>query len=392
MKSISVSEDSLLETIPTKDFLKLLLERGFNFFSGVPCSIQADLINEIINEKREDYVTAPSEGDAIAIASGAWLSGKKGLVLCQNSGLFDILGSISSILLRFKIPLVLFVSWRGYEEDSAYPLGKKTLESFEMLGLSPRVLKKDTSLRDFREYLDEAEESLKNQRPFVFLVQRGIFDSKKIPLLSINLKKNNAPSLVEDFIEKKEIDSLTREGFFLSLKKDLSKEDFLYMANEGYSSRHLFLNGEGDQNFYLTPLGYLADMALGVSLYTQKAVMAIDGDGALLMRLGSLAVFNMKRPVNFVHVVLDNGVYQSTGGQISPAYFMDLSGLATHFGYRKIFKANDEAGLKKILSLIQKREGPYFVHLKVKPTEDKSTPLKISPSEEGNRFRRRIMS
>ncbi len=389
MKEHFFLETSPLHSFPADSFLDILLDRGFNFFSGLPCSIQADLINAAINRRESNYVPASSEGDAVAIASGAWLAGKKSVVLCQNSGLFDLLGSVSSILLRFKIPLLLFISWRGHEEGSSYPLGKITVQSLEILGIDFRVLTKETSIHEIKEFLEEAGKCIENKYPFVFLVQRGVFDSKRTSLPPI-LNSSEIPknSDITNFIKKKDNSRLTREDFFSCLQESTLKES-VYLANEGYSSRQLFLKGDNAKNFYLVPLGHVASLALGIALHTSKMVTAIDGDGALLMRLGSLAILNIKKPKNFVHIVLDNGVYSSTGGQISAAHFMDLSRLASNFGYSHIFKINDQKGLNNALSFI-KEEGPYFLHVKVSTEESPTVPLNIPTTEMGAKFRKNI--
>jgi phosphonopyruvate decarboxylase len=97
--------------INTRIFGAELQKAGFTFFSGVPCSYLKSLINYAINNC--EYVAAANEGDAVAIASGAFVGGKKAVVLMQNSGLTNAISPLSSLTYPFRIPLLGFVSLRG---------------------------------------------------------------------------------------------------------------------------------------------------------------------------------------------------------------------------------------------------------------------------------------
>ena len=99
--------------IPANFLINQLRKNGFNFFSGVPCSYLTPIINGVINSKKIKYVGATSEGEAIGIASGAWLAGKKSVVMIQNSGLGNTINPLTSLNYPFKIPLLLITTWRG---------------------------------------------------------------------------------------------------------------------------------------------------------------------------------------------------------------------------------------------------------------------------------------
>ena len=94
--------------IETLLFGKNLKKLGFDFYSGVPCSYQTSLINYAVNYC--DFVMSSNEGDAVAICSGAALSGKKPVVLMQNSGLGNAVSPLTSLNYTFKIPILGFVS------------------------------------------------------------------------------------------------------------------------------------------------------------------------------------------------------------------------------------------------------------------------------------------
>ena len=80
-------------------------------------------------------------------------------------------------------------------------------------------------------------------------------------------------------------------------------------------------------------MGGASAMGLGVALHTPRPVVVLDGDGAALMKLGNLATIGSRAPANLVHVVLDNGVHDSTGGQATVSASVDFAAVALACGY-----------------------------------------------------------
>src|SRR5262245_23790055 len=99
--------------IEADEFLNSARSRGISFYTGVPCSFLAPLINRVITSNQLDYVGAASEGEAVAIAAGAWLAGRRTVVMCQNSGLGNAINPLTSLNYPFRIPTLLVVTWRG---------------------------------------------------------------------------------------------------------------------------------------------------------------------------------------------------------------------------------------------------------------------------------------
>src|SRR5919106_5994999 len=94
-------------------FLREAGRRGFGFYAGVPCSFLTPIINRVISDRATAYVGASSEGEAVGIAAGAWLAGRKTVVMCQNSGLGNTINPLTSLNWPFRIPTLLMVTWRG---------------------------------------------------------------------------------------------------------------------------------------------------------------------------------------------------------------------------------------------------------------------------------------
>src|SRR5262245_1967284 len=99
--------------IDANAFINAAAVRRFDFYSGVPCSFLTPLINRVASNRHITYVGATSEGEAIAIAAGAWLGGRRTVVMCQNSGLGNAVNPLTSLNWPFRIPTLLIVTWRG---------------------------------------------------------------------------------------------------------------------------------------------------------------------------------------------------------------------------------------------------------------------------------------
>ena len=118
--------------INADDFLSPARDAGYDFYTGVPCSFLTEIINRVISDISLDYVGAASEGEAVAIASGAWLAGRKTVVMCQNSGLGNTVNPLTSLNHPFRIPTLMIVTWRGQPGITDEP-------QHELMGRSPRI-------------------------------------------------------------------------------------------------------------------------------------------------------------------------------------------------------------------------------------------------------------
>jgi len=113
------------------DFLQLLRNSGFDFFTGVPCSLVKSLIATL--EERGGYIPETREDAAVGLAAGAYMAGKQPVVIMQNSGLGVSLNALASLSLMYHFPCLLLITWRGYQ-------GKDAPEHLIMGEISPRLL------------------------------------------------------------------------------------------------------------------------------------------------------------------------------------------------------------------------------------------------------------
>ena len=171
-------------------FLRALDHAGFDFFTGVPCSLLGRLWTRLEALPSDRYVCAVREDSAIGMAVGAYLGGRTPCVLMQNSGLGVSMNALSSLSLLYETPALLVVSWRGeggtggVPEGSTSPagyvdapehwlMGDVTRRYFELLGIPHRILEPET-IESQIEAL--REETIRTRRPVAVLVRKGLMD------------------------------------------------------------------------------------------------------------------------------------------------------------------------------------------------------------------------
>jgi phosphonopyruvate decarboxylase len=126
-------------------FLQQATQQG-GFISGVPCSYVAGLYSTL-ERGGWPYLPATSEGEGVAIAAGTWLGGRQGIVLCQNSGLGNMVNPLTSLIAAFRIPVILGVSRRGWPSGTDEPqhelMGAITVRLLELMALHVETLPAD---------------------------------------------------------------------------------------------------------------------------------------------------------------------------------------------------------------------------------------------------------
>jgi phosphonopyruvate decarboxylase len=163
--------------------------------------------------------------------------------------------------------------------------------------------------------------------------------------------------------------------------------DLPMIATTGYTGRELYALGDRPNQFYMVgSMGCASSLGLGLALAKpDRRVLVIDGDGALLMRMGALATIGAEAPPNLIHLVLDNGQHESTGGQATVSGAIDFCALAAACGYPSIERAIGSQALA--LALRQSGRGPRFIHVPIKPGVLEPLPRPtVSPEEVARRF------
>lgn len=349
--------------LDTKLFGEVLRSYGFGSYSGVPCSSLKYLINYAANEG--DYISAANEGDAVAIAVGAFLGGKKPVVMMQNSGLANAVSPLTSLTYIFRVPLLGFVSLRGQtgtiDEPQHELMGEITTSLIDLMKIRWEYLSSD--LTEANKQIETAGKYIADNKTFFFVVRNETFSPEKL--------SNNPHQYVicNREIENKGIDQFPNRSEALAVLNKIKDKDTILLATTGYTSRELYQIGDSPHNFYMVgSMGCISSIGLGLSLARpDKKVVAIDGDGALIMRLGSMATNAYYRPSNMLHILLDNSMYESTGGQATVSKNIDFAGIAASAGYPHSVYVKDLKGLEICIAEWKEKGGLTFCWLKIKP-------------------------
>jgi len=367
-------------------FLRQTQASGIELFTGVPCSLFTSLIDTVIADPAVDYVGAANEGDALAIAAGAELGGKRGAVLFQNSGLGNAVNPFTSLTETFRIPALVICSWRG--EPGAAPdepqherMGKITPQLFELMGMEWSLLPTEES--GVPAVLERARESMdKSGMPFALVVRRGTF-TKGAPRTRGELR---TPTLHVDAApasgERIDPDKTLR-----TIQEGAGASDVI-LTTTGFTGRALYAVGDRDNQLYMVgSMGCVSSLGLGLArAQPRRRVVVLDGDGALLIRLGALATLGYERPANLLHVLLDNGVHDSTGSQATVSPSIDPVAMAAACGYPR---ASRIASLEELdAKLRQPANELEFLHVRTLPREDRKLPRPtITPAQVAERLR-----
>jgi phosphonopyruvate decarboxylase len=184
----------------------------------------------------------------------------------------------------------------------------------------------------------------------------------------------------------------TRQAALQRVIAHTPPESTVVLASTGFCGRELYaLDDRSNQLYMVGSMGCLTPFALGLALTRPDLhVVALDGDGAALMRMGAFATIGAYGPANLTHVLLDNGAHDSTGGQATVSAQVSFAGVAAACGYASAVESDDLAVLDEVLAS-PKLEGPRFVRLAIRRgTPDGLPRPTITPPDVKTRLMRHI--
>ena len=354
--------------IQSQDFISACMSRGYIFYAGVPCSFLKPLINYVIQSPDVDYIAATSEGEAVGIAAGAYLAGRKAVVMCQNSGLGNTINPLTSLCFPFRIPILLIVTLRGEpglnDEPQHELMGQITGELLETLHIQwdffPDAPDKIGIV------LDRAEsEMAKTGLPFALIMKKGNVDKTDLKSIGIAILKPQKVSLEGRFNNKPE-NRMSRIKSIKIIREAFCNDDAI-IATTGKIGRELFTLGDTENQLYVVgSMGCAAGIGFGIQhIKPNQRVIVLDGDGAVLMKMGTLATIGYYKPEQFIHIILDNEVYESTGGQHSVSPSVDFCKIAAACGYLQCYRADSKNDLLNAIRSAKKLSGLSLIHVKV---------------------------
>lgn len=344
--------------IQPKEFYKVLTDSNINFFTGVPDSLLKEFCLCIDNENtKSNHVIAANEGSAVAIATGNYLStGEIPLVYMQNSGLGNAINPLLSLCDAdvYSIPMLVMIGWRGEpgknDEPQHIKQGKVQIEILKALEIPFKII-------DKHKFLDQLKSAIKISKkkkiPYVLLIKKGTFDKYE--------------KLQEKIIKK----GLNRESALEVILQNLDDKTII-ISTTGKTSREIFeireKNKQSHEKDFLTvgSMGHCSSIALGVALANhERKIVCIDGDGSMLMHMGALTTISSLKPKNFYHILMNNKVHESVGGQSTAAKEVSLSKVVHSTGINNIFYAKNKIDLKNNMKLLMNNNGPSFLEVEI---------------------------
>ncbi|MER7485554.1 phosphonopyruvate decarboxylase [Streptomyces sp. NPDC126497] len=337
--------------ISNDEFCTALTERGFDFVAGVPCSYFSGPIARLTREGI--YLPAANEGAALAAAAGAAVAGHRAAVIAQNSGLGNLINPLTSLTRTYDIPVLVFMSLRGWpdpaqDEPQHAVMGTSTHRILDAVGVPHLTVPATAEAADYRAVLDRAQEELAARRTVFVLTQKGAVEKHTAPA---------APGGPAD--RPSRIDVLRAIEYLL--------DGTAVVSTTGYTSRELFGVTGSKNHFYMQgSMGHAAAFGLGAALRTpERPVVVLDGDGAAIMHLGTLSSVGAAAPHNLVHVIFDNGSYESTGGQATTSPSTDFAGIAEAAGYASARVCDTVEDVTSALAAALRGDGPHLVVARV---------------------------
>jgi len=325
---------------------------GFDFWAGVPCSFLTPFINYTIGDQDLTYISSANEGDAVAVATGAALGGHRAVAMMQNSGLGNAVSPLTSLNYVFRIPVLLIVTLRGEP-------GKPDEPQHELMGqITPELLETMQIpwgwFPDQEEGIEQALQTAvahmdSSGRPYALIMKKGMVAPYALGPVSDFDAVDATSNTVSTVAEKPSRHQVLKE---LVAATDVTNT--VLIASTGFSGRELYAIDDRTNHLYMVgSMGCAVSLGLGLSLVMpDKKVIVIDGDGAALMRLGNMATIGAYAGDNFYHLLLDNHVHESTGGQATVSSAVDFPAVAKACAYRGITSATAAGmGIDEFLSM-----------------------------------------
>lgn len=337
-------------------FISQLHNSGISFFTGVPDSQLKALCDYLNTEHPQDNITAANEGNALALAAGYHMAtGNTACVYLQNSGLGNVINPLASLTNDkvYAIPVLLVIGWRGepgvHDEPQHIFQGAITLPLLDTMSVPYFIVSKETTEGELGTFLQEFMVYFAQGKQCALVVKKGALTYPETVYENTNtLKREEAIEMILQFAETD-----------------------IFVSTTGKTSRELFeireRNNQSHASDFLTvgSMGHSSSIALGIALNKpEKTIWCVDGDGAVLMHMGSMAVIGAKKPENLIHVVINNTSHESVGGMPTVTETVNLPAIAKACNYPSAFSVSSKEELESILSTIKSSSKPAFVEVK----------------------------
>ncbi len=347
--------------INPKNFYDWLTKYQVEFFSGIPDSLLKNICAYITdNAPLEKHIIAANEGNAIALAAGYHMATNKiPMVYMQNSGIGNAVNPLLSLTDKqvYNIPVLLMIGWRGEpgikDEPQHITQGEVTLDLLKAMKIPYTVLSQDET-EAHAQLQNALTEIKKKNTPHALVIKKNTFDK-----YSIKGSDENKLELCREDAIKQIVNQLNGDEIIVSTTGKTSRELFECRASLNQPHHSDFLT--------VGSMGHSSQIALGIALSKpNKKVICFDGDGALLMHMGSLTITGSRAPKNYIHILINNGAHESVGGQPTVSFNIDIPALAMASKYKSATTVSTAKELDMALKSITENTCPALIEIKVR--------------------------
>ena len=364
--------------IQARDFVEAARQRCFDWYAGVPCSYLTPFINYVLQDPSLRYLSMANEGDAVALIAAVALAGGAGAPACsshgrgvsmmQNSGLGNAVSPLTSLTFTFRLPQLLIVTWRGQPGEPDEPqhqlMGAITPELLRQMQIAWELF--PTELDAIGPALDRATAHMdRHGLPYALVMRKGTVAPYSIGAAA---RAAGEPRPAGAAIRTaRRVPPEARPSRREALRQIVARSPVatsVLLASTGFCGRELYAVEDRPNHLYMVgSMGCVAPFALGLALARpDRQVIALDGDGAALMRMGAFATVGAYGPPNLLHLLLDNGMHESTGGQATVSPRISFADVAAACGYASSIETDDLAQIAEWLGA-PALDGPRFACL-----------------------------
>jgi len=385
--------------IEAAQFVEAARSRGFDWYAGVPCSYLTPFINYVLQDSSLHYVSAANEGDAVALIAGLTLgakAGRRGVAMMQNSGLGNAVSPLTSLTWTFQLPQLLIVTWRGQpgvpDEPQHMLMGPITPAMLDTMQIPWELF--PTEANAIGPALDRAVAHMDTTgRPYTLVMQKGSVASCELERgADLVFHPHCVPQSHMRGVAPAALPS--RRQALERVIAHTPRDSTVVLASTGFCGRELYaIDDRPNQLYMVGSMGCVTPFALGLALARPDLhIVALDGDGAALMRMGAFATLGTYARSNLTHVLLDNRTHDSTGGQATVSPNVSFAAIAAACGYASAVEGDDLEVLDQVFAG-PGLHGPRFVRLSIKPgTPDRLPRPSIAPADVKTRLMRHIGS
>ncbi len=386
--------------LEAREFVEAARTRGFRWYAGVPCSYLTPFINFVLQDPALQYLSMANEGDAVALAAGVTLAGDghggagRAIAMMQNSGLGNAVSPLTSLTWTFGLPQLLIVTWRGQpgvaDEPQHALMGPITPTLLDTMQIAWELF--PTQPSQLGPALDRALAHMDGTgRPYALLMQKGSVAPTELPLVApLTVAQGPASPVTVRRGAADPTERPSREAALREVVANTPGGKTVLLASTGFCGRELYTIADRANHLYMVgSMGCVTPLALGLALARPDLkVIVLDGDGAALMRLGALATVGAAAPRNFWHLLLDNAVHESTGGQSTVSASVAFADVAAACGYRSCL---DTDSVTQLAAWLRLEGGPHFARLLTRTGTPKDLPRpNVTPAQVRARFMQHI--